>query len=60
VARAQGMKLSIHLRLVLSLRMVELYLHSPICPHGLVMLSSLSPGITLRLLLHLRCMKNLV
>jgi hypothetical protein len=33
----QGMKLTTHLHLVLRSRMMELYLHSPICVHGMVL-----------------------
>jgi hypothetical protein len=34
---SQGMKLITHLHLVPRLRMVELYFHSPICLHGIVL-----------------------
>jgi hypothetical protein len=46
VKAAGGVKLTTHLHLVLRLRMVELYLHSAISLHGLV-LNELGPGITL-------------
>jgi hypothetical protein len=38
-----GVKVATHLHLVLRSRMVELYLHSPICLHGIV-LNYLSRG----------------
>jgi hypothetical protein len=41
-----GLNLTTHLHLVLRLRMVELYLHSPVCLHGVV-LTCLNTGTTL-------------
>jgi hypothetical protein len=34
---SKAMKLTTHLHLVLRLRILELYLHSPICLHGMVL-----------------------
>jgi hypothetical protein len=49
--KRQGVNLTTHLHLVLRLRVVEPYLHSPICLHD-VMLNSLSTEATLPLLLY--------
>jgi hypothetical protein len=47
-----------HLHLVLGSRMVQLYLHSPICLHGTVLITQLSTGITL--VLHPIILKYLI
>jgi hypothetical protein len=44
----RGMNLTTHFRIVPRSRMVEIYLHSPIRPHGVV-LDQLSIGATLLL-----------
>jgi hypothetical protein len=37
VSHGKGVKLTIHLHLVPRLSMAELYLHSPLCVHGVVL-----------------------